>query len=80
MMQSEIDTMSFLREYTDIPVPSVFAYDTTASNTVGAPYMFMECVQGTCAMDMPDSMGDIPEQYKTHFIASEASVLVHCLD
>jgi hypothetical protein len=79
MMQSEIDTMCYLRDCTDVPVPCVFAFDTTATNMVGAPYMFMECVQGTCAVDMPDSRGDIPEQYKTKFFASEASVLVRCL-
>jgi hypothetical protein len=79
MMQSEIDTMSFIQECTDIPVPCVFAFDTSATNTVGAPYMFMECVKGTCAVDMPDSCGDIPVQYKNKFYASEASVLVHYL-
>lgn len=36
MMQSELDTMSFLREHTDIPVPHVFTFDTTATNMVGA--------------------------------------------
>jgi hypothetical protein len=80
IMQSEIDTMSFLREHTDIPVPRVFTFDTTAMNTVRAPYMFIECVQGTCAVDMPGCQGDIPEPYKTNFFASEASVLVRCLE
>ena len=80
MMQSEIDTMSFLREHTDISLPCIFTYDTTATNTVGAPYMLMECVQGTCAVDMPDSRSAIPQEYKTKFYASEASILVRRLE
>jgi hypothetical protein len=40
-MQSEIDTMSFVREHTNISIPRVFASDTTATNPVGAPFMLM---------------------------------------
>lgn len=76
-MQSEIDTMSFLRQNTGIPIPRVFVFDATSTNTVGAPYMLMECCMGTCAMDMPDSLGDIPSQYKAKYFASEASILVN---
>ena len=75
-MQSEIDTMAFLREHTDIPVPQVFEYETTPNNKVGAPYMLMECCFGTCAVDMPDSRSDIPIQFKEKYVAVEAGILV----
>jgi hypothetical protein len=75
-MQSEIDTMSFVREHTDICVPRVFAYDTAATNPVGAPFMLMECVKGTCGMDMPDSLQDIPTQFRGKYYAAEAAILV----
>ena len=76
-MQSEIDTMSYVLENTDIPVPRVFAYDTTAKNPVGAPYIFMECFQGTCAMDMPGCNLSIPDEYVQKYTPSEAAILVH---
>jgi Phosphotransferase enzyme family len=78
-MQSEIDTMSFVREHTDIPVPRVFSYDTTATNPVRAPFMLMECCMGTCAMDMPESFHDIPGQFKHKYFNAEAAVLVSIL-
>jgi len=79
-MQSEIDTMSFIREYTDIPIPEVFSYDTSATNPVGAPFMLMECFMGTCAMDMPESFQDIPSRFKLKYFKSEAAILVSVLD
>jgi hypothetical protein len=79
MMQSDIDTISFFGNIPIFPVPSVVAFDTSVTNTVGAPNMFMECIKGTCAVDMPDSRGDIPEPHKTKFFASEVSILVRSL-
>jgi hypothetical protein len=73
-MQSEIDTMSFVREYTDIPVPHVFFYDITATNQVRAPYMFMECIRGDSAIDITGN--DIPAQYHAKYISAEASIVV----
>ena len=74
-MQSEIDTMSFLRENTDIPIPRVFFYDTSATNPVGAPYMFMECIKGDSGMDMP-ARYEIPTQYQAKYIKTEALIVV----
>jgi hypothetical protein len=74
-MQSEIDTMSFVREYTDIPVPRVFFYDISATNQVRAPYMFMECIRGDSAMDMPANY-EIPAQYQAKYKNAEASIVV----
>lgn len=63
-MQSEIDTMCYIAEHTSIPVPKIFAYDTTANNSVGAPYMFMECVFGNSLRDMGRI---VPARYEATF-------------
>jgi len=78
-MQSEIDTMSFIREYTDIPVPQVFLYDTSADNAVGAPYMLMECIKGNSALDVAAHPHKIPAQYHAKYIDAEASIVVRTL-
>ena len=75
-LQSEIDTMSFIHEYTDIPVPQVFLYDTGANNAVGAPYMLMECIKGNPALDVAAHPNKIPAQYHAKYIEAEASVVV----
>ena len=75
-MQSEIDTMLFVRQNTDIPVPDVFAFDCTCTNAVGAPYMLMECIMGTCVVDV-QSDHHVPVQYKDKYSTAEASVLVN---
>lgn len=75
-MQSEIDTMSYVREHTDIPVPQVYSYDTTATNPVGAPFMLMECFAGTLGIEMPDGFQAIPDQFKQKYSDAEAAILV----
>lgn len=47
--ESEIATMKFVRNsglYPDIPVPEVYAWDTTFKNLAGAPYVLMEVIDG----------------------------------
>jgi hypothetical protein len=74
-MQSELATMAFLLEKTDILIPRVFVSDTTATNSVGAPYVFMECIKGNSAMDMPAGY-EIPTKYRTKYLEAEASIIV----
>ncbi|KAM3460197.1 hypothetical protein NHJ6243_006131 [Beauveria neobassiana] len=45
-MLSEIATLRTLRRRTTIPVPDVFAFEASASNDFGYPYMLMECLEG----------------------------------
>ncbi|KAF6752717.1 hypothetical protein DFP72DRAFT_1171569 [Ephemerocybe angulata] len=47
--ESELATMRFVREsglYPDISVPQVYAWNTTFTNPVGAPYVLMEFIKG----------------------------------
>ena len=79
-MQSEIDTVSYVSEFTDIPIPRIFAFDVTATNSVGAPYMLIECFKGTCGMDMPDSFADITPQFRDKYYNAEGAILVSHLE
>jgi aminoglycoside phosphotransferase (APT) family kinase protein len=50
LLESEIATMRYVRENSSIPVPDVYGYDTSFTNPLGHPYMFLEMVVGTAAM------------------------------
>ena len=50
LLESEIATMRYVRENSRIPVPEVYGYDTSFTNPLGHPYMFLELVVGTAAM------------------------------
>jgi hypothetical protein len=72
-MQSEIDTMSFISENSQVPIPKIFAYNTSPKNSVGVPYMFMECVLGNSIRHLG---GGIPEKYKGKFLRDLARIHV----
>jgi hypothetical protein len=74
-IQSEIDTMGYIRVMTDVPVPQIFFAETGVDNPVGAPYMFMECIKGNSAMDMPGNF-EVPRKYEDKFLAAEAAMMV----
>ncbi|MCJ1397082.1 hypothetical protein MMC11_000274 [Xylographa trunciseda] len=45
-MECEIATMEYVRHYTSIPVPVVYAYDSSTDNQLGLEWMLMEKVKG----------------------------------
>ncbi|KAF9224654.1 hypothetical protein BS17DRAFT_703073 [Gyrodon lividus] len=48
-LESEVATLKYLAAQTQIPVPQVYAWNSDASNPVGAEYMIMQKVPGTPA-------------------------------
>ncbi len=46
LFESEVATMQFLKENTQIPVPEVYGYDFAYANVLGTPYIFMEYIAG----------------------------------
>lgn len=50
VLESEIATMCYVKTKSTIPVPAVYGYDTSFTNPLGHPYMFIERVLGTTAM------------------------------
>ncbi|TFK53679.1 hypothetical protein OE88DRAFT_1733568 [Heliocybe sulcata] len=45
-MSSVVATMTFARFYCGLPVPEIYAWNSSASNSVGCPYILMEVVGG----------------------------------
>ncbi|EGX92905.1 Protein kinase-like domain [Cordyceps militaris CM01] len=70
-MQSELATMEFVRQNTDIPIPRVYAWDSNAQNAVGCPFSMIEYVHGNTAEEMsqkyPGEHEGIPAQFEEKF-------------
>lgn len=45
-MECEIATMRLVKENTSLPVPTVYTYDLSGNNCLGAPYMMIERMPG----------------------------------
>lgn len=45
-LESQVQTINYIREHTDVPVPEVFHFDTTAENEICAPYIAMSYISG----------------------------------
>ena len=67
MLRNEAVLMQHIRHHTQCPVPEVIAFDETLDNPIGAPYILMEEMAGSSALDMwfGKSHNDVPngEQY-----------------
>ncbi|KAF2751071.1 hypothetical protein M011DRAFT_503037 [Sporormia fimetaria CBS 119925] len=84
MHRSEVNTMTFLRQKTGVPVPKIYAYDDSPHNALGAPYILMEFVCGFPAhmfwtsMTDKDELKEPSQQLRTQriaFLRSLAGVL-----
>jgi hypothetical protein len=76
----EAYTLSCVRERTRIPVPRIFAFESTTSNPVGMPFFLMEFVPGNTAMDAFGGYdvhhGEIPARHKPVFMRQVAKIQV----
>lgn len=52
-MESEIATMSFVRQHSTIPIPEIHGYDLDKANAVGAPYLLMSALLGRIVAQLP---------------------------
>lgn len=75
-LHNEIATMQFIQDYSSLPVPRVFTYDTDADNAAKTAYMLIEMLPGIVAMDALGGHkvhgGVIPVQYRQIFYRSVA--------
>ena len=79
-MKSEIDTMRYLREHSNIPIPELFVFDVTEQNAVGAPYTMMQCIYGNSITDLSGKF-DVPDEHKDKVRAAMAKFqVVKCLE
>ncbi|KAN0069431.1 hypothetical protein V8E54_012446 [Elaphomyces granulatus] len=49
---SQVHTLRFIREKTTIPLPEVYAFDTTSENEIGVPYIVMSFIDGSTVLSM----------------------------
>lgn len=73
VMESEIATMEYIREHTTIPVPKVYAFETTSQNPAKLPYILMECIHGWRA---PPRLQDLPAPVLHKIMDQLAEVLI----
>ena len=76
-LKSEVSTMIYIREHSDIPVPEVLNFNATLDNPAAAPYIFMECVRGNSIMDLSR---EVPEQQMDKLHAAVAKFQVILFD
>ena len=75
-MESEIATMKFIAESTDIPVPTIFGHRTSIEgNPVKLPYMLMQCIRGNMLFDL-GGPGILTSEQKSRIQKSIASIQV----
>ncbi|KAL9132056.1 MAG: hypothetical protein Q9217_000184 [Psora testacea] len=59
--ESQALTMRFIRKETTIPLPNIYAIDSTSSNEIGAPYIVMSFIAGfTVSSKWFDKTGPTP--------------------
>ncbi|CAG7961519.1 unnamed protein product [Penicillium salamii] len=75
-LENEVATMKFIKEYSSLPVPRVFAHEFDEKNSVGAAFILMEALPGSVAMDALGGYeahrGVIPKQHRQNFYRSVA--------
>jgi hypothetical protein len=82
-LETEIATMQFIKENSDLPVPRVFTYKVDENNSVNAVFMLMELLPGIVAMDALGGhrarRGVIPREHRQNFYRSVANSHVRLL-
>lgn len=73
LMESEIATMKYVRQHTSIPVPEVYAFDTTCENPAKLPYILMECINGQRAAS---KLQELPKPVLAKILDGLANVLL----
>ena len=75
LLESEIATMVFVKQNTQIPAPEIYGYNSTYSNPLGTPYVLIEYIPGR-PFPFPFSKNRAIGEYKllkihlqlTHFV------------
>jgi aminoglycoside phosphotransferase (APT) family kinase protein len=69
----EINAISIVRRKTAIPVPQIHAFEVESGQSIKAPFMLMDCLEGNVGMDLGMN---IPPEYKHAFLSSLAKIHV----
>ncbi|KAG1763962.1 hypothetical protein EDD22DRAFT_473558 [Suillus occidentalis] len=68
-LESEVATCKMIAAFTNIPVPRIYAWNSDASNPVGAEYMILDKVKGTPASH---NWEDLSEEVKKTVVSQVA--------
>lgn len=73
-LDREVDTMMYVAQETDVPIPRVYGNSNTCDNSIGAPFIIMEHIEGENASDLWfEAENDCESMWK---LADEPSVNV----
>ncbi|KAG2154085.1 hypothetical protein DEU56DRAFT_772851 [Suillus clintonianus] len=72
-LESEVATCKMIAAFTNVPVPRIYAWNSDASNPVGAEYMILDKVKGTPASQ---NWGDLSEAIKKTVVTQIAHYLL----
>ncbi|KAB5513256.1 kinase-like domain-containing protein [Coniochaeta sp. 2T2.1] len=79
-MESEIATMRYVAQHTDVPVPEVFGYETGMDRSpVGLPYLLMQCIGGNMLFDL-GGPGVLTDEQRAKIRRSVASIQCKLMD
>jgi hypothetical protein len=73
-MYSQIGVMGYVTNYTKIPAPQLHGWDTSTDNCAGAPYMFMDMVEGMSVTQWLEEY-TLTEPRATHIYNNLAAVM-----
>lgn len=68
-VESDVATTEFVRHTTTVPVPIIYAFDSSPNNKLGFEWMLMEKVEGVSLYDVWDTMGYSAKQELTRTVA-----------
>ncbi|KAG2066529.1 hypothetical protein BDR04DRAFT_1081817 [Suillus decipiens] len=68
-LESEVATCKMIAAFTNIPVPRIYAWNSDASNPVGAEFMILDKIKGTPASHNWDNL---PEKVKKTIVSQVA--------
>ena len=69
----ELNATSLVRPKTDIPTPQIHAFESASNNSVKAPFILIDCLDGNVGMDLGMQ---IPPRHKQYFLKSLAKIHV----
>lgn len=70
--ESQVQTLNYIRKYTNVPVPQVYHFDTTADNEIQAHYIAMSYVSGrTVSKLWFDASGPTSLEHRRHSILKQ---------
>ncbi|OCH87099.1 hypothetical protein OBBRIDRAFT_782139 [Obba rivulosa] len=73
-IESEVATMTYIREHTSIPVPRVYAYCPDADNSVGSPFLIISSMPGISMWSQEWEDLDLDSKLRT--VRSYAHIMV----